>query len=394
MTRRVAVFGASGHVGGTLVERLLARGTYDVRPVIHTAGNAWRLARRGIRLWQADLARREEIREVVAGCDVVVNCTYPPGEQMEPTAKNLTAECLAAGVKRFVHLSSIAVYGEFPSRAAEYETATERAPKRTYGYYKLRQDEIVERAAKSGLPSVVLCPPNITGLNSRYLFEILEALRRGMLPLVGDGSAPCVLVDVVNLAAAIELAFDHGAADGRRVFINDDEPTTWRDVVDSLWPIVGDAPPVGSIGVDEARRFVANQRDGFTLAQAARRIAGLGELKRVVKQTPTLLRWARRCKKWSEYGPRRLRQVFEAGPRIATASAASPNWSRLVAHQLRGVRHRCDRARQELGYRPELTFAQSTAEFRRWYEAYCGFGADEWPLLWQLHHRLSATRGG
>lgn len=394
MTRRVAIFGASGHVGGTLVERLLARGTYDVRPVIHTAGNAWRLARRGIRLFQADLARREQIREVVAGCDVVVNCTYPPGEQMEPTIKNLTAECLAAGAERFVHLSSIAVYGEFPSSAAEHESAVERAPKRTYGFYKLRQDEIVERAARQGLPSVVLCPPNISGLNSRYLAEVLEALRRGTLPLVGDGTAPCVLVDVVNLAAAIELAFERGAADGRRMFINDDEPTTWRDVVDALWPIVGDAPPVGSIGVEEARRFVATQRDGYTLAQAARRIAGLGELKRVVKETPTLLRWARRCKQWSKYGPRRLRQVFEGGSRGASAATASPAWSRLVAHQLRGVRHRCDRARQELGYRPELTFAQGMAEFRRWYATYCGFGGDEWRLLQELYRRPSATRGG
>jgi nucleoside-diphosphate-sugar epimerase len=390
MTRRVAIFGASGHVGGTLVERLLARGGYDVRPVIHTPGNAWRLARRGISLVQADLGKRDQIRDAIAGCEIVVNCSFPPSTQMERSVKNLTDECLAAGVKRFIHLSSIAVYGEFPSQAAERETATDRAKKPTYGYLKLRQDQIVEKAARRGLSSIALCPPNITGLNSKYVFEILEGLRSGTLPLVGDGNAVCVLVDVVNLAAAIELAFDRGASDGQRVFINDDEPTTWRNVFDALLPIVGDAPPVGTIDEAAARKFVASQRDGYSISQAMRRVAGLPELKRIVKQTPTLLRWARRCKDWSQYGPKSLQRMFAPGKQAVTSSESSPRLSRIVAHQLRGVRHRCDSARSQLGYRPELTFAESMATFRRWYETYCGFGSEEWRLLAELYNRPSA----
>jgi len=46
--KRIAVVGASGFVGSTLVERLLARGDVEVVPFIHTSGNAMRLARRGI----------------------------------------------------------------------------------------------------------------------------------------------------------------------------------------------------------------------------------------------------------------------------------------------------------------------------------------------------------
>jgi nucleoside-diphosphate-sugar epimerase len=392
MTRTVAIFGAAGHVGGTLVERLLARGGYEVRPVIRKSGNAWRLARRGIPLWTADLTNRGQIREAIAGCDVVVNCSYPGGEQMLSSITNLTAECLAAKVRRFIHISSIAVYGEFPSQAAEHETAPDRAAKNTYGWYKLRQDEIVERAVRRGLPSVVLCPPNIIGINSKYVFEIVEALRRGTLPLVGDGRAACVLVDVVNLAAAIELAFDRGSGDGQRIFINDDEPTTWRDVVDGLRPIVGDAPAVQSIGEDDARKFVAGERDSYSVSQAMRRIAGLAEIKQIVKQTPTLLRWARRCVRWSKYGPKSVQRMLESGPRGSNTKVQTAPLSRLVAHQLRGVRHRCDRARQELGYRPEVSFAESMATFCRWYEAYCGYGGDEWRLLSELYRRAASTR--
>jgi nucleoside-diphosphate-sugar epimerase len=193
------------------------------------------------------------------------------------------------------------------------------------------------------------------------------------------------LVDVVNLAAAIELAFDRGPSDARRMFINDDDQTTWRDVVDALLPIVPDAPPVASIGEDEARRFVASQREGYTIAQAVRRVAGLAELKRVVKQTPTLLRWARCCQDLSKYGPKRLQRALAGGSRSPAAATSTPALSRLVGHQLRGVRHRCDLARRELGYRAELTFGDSMAAFRRWYEAYCGFGGEEWRLVSQIY---------
>jgi hypothetical protein len=87
-----------------------------------------------------------------------------------------------------------------------------------------------------------------------------------------------------------------------------------------------------------------------------------------------------------------VRRAFGVGPRIAASASPSPlpPLSRLVGHQLRGVRHRCDLARNRLGYRPELTFAESMATFRRWYESYCGFGGEEWRLLSHLHHRPDA----
>lgn len=379
---RVAIFGASGHVGGTLVERLLARDCYDVRPIIHTPGNAWRLARRGIKLAQADLARRDQVRAAIAGCDIVVNCSFPSPEQMEPAVQCLVTESLAAGVKRFIHLSSVAVYGEHPLAEAELETAAPRAAKPLYGYYKLRQDEVVARAVRRGLPCVVLCPPNITGLNSRYLLEVLAAIERGTFALVDGGAAPCVLVDAANLAAAIELAFDKSSADGQRMFITDDEATTWRDVVDGLSPLADEGTAIGAITADDARRIVNTSHRGQTIRQAVGRMVALPEVKRILKGTPAIVRWARRGRRLSGWLP--LGRGGKA-PSRASRSGDGSAWSeRLLAHQLRGVRHLCDRARSELGYAPEFSFAQSMENFRQWYAEYFGFGGDDWPLLAEL----------
>jgi NAD dependent epimerase/dehydratase family len=62
---KVAVFGASGFVGSALVERLQQKGV-ELVPVIHTAGNAWRLARHGIPLRAVDLMSRAAVREAAA----------------------------------------------------------------------------------------------------------------------------------------------------------------------------------------------------------------------------------------------------------------------------------------------------------------------------------------
>ena len=67
--------GASGFVGVTVVERLLARGADEVVPSIHGSGNAWRLARLGIDLRTLYLLDPGQVESALAGFIHVVNCS-------------------------------------------------------------------------------------------------------------------------------------------------------------------------------------------------------------------------------------------------------------------------------------------------------------------------------
>jgi uncharacterized protein YbjT (DUF2867 family) len=92
---RIALVGASGFVGSTLVERLLVQALHAVFPLIHSSGNAWRLARLGIDLHALDLLAPDEIEMALHGCTHVVNCALgskdvmlkdlplPPGRESE-----------------------------------------------------------------------------------------------------------------------------------------------------------------------------------------------------------------------------------------------------------------------------------------------------------------------
>ena len=112
--RRIAIVGASGFVGSTLVERLLVQARHEVLPLIHSSGNAWRLARLGIDLPAVDLLVQDEIERALRGCTHVVNCALGGADVMLKGFQNLLAASRKNKVERFIHLSSVLVYGDPP----------------------------------------------------------------------------------------------------------------------------------------------------------------------------------------------------------------------------------------------------------------------------------------
>src|SRR5439155_8791005 len=182
-----------------------------------SSGNAWRLARLGIALLAVDLLVPDEIDRALRGCTHVVNCALGSADAMVKGLQNLLAASRKNNVERFIHLSSVLVYGDPPPPESGHENAQTR-PTGTYGRIKLQQDRMVRQASRTGLPSVILCPPNVSGPYSPFLVKVLDALRAGAFALLDDGKTPCNLIDVSNLAHAIELALDRGTANGKRIF--------------------------------------------------------------------------------------------------------------------------------------------------------------------------------
>src|SRR4051794_18661720 len=119
--RRVLVTGASGFVGCRVAEWLrLGRG-YDVRAGVHRPENAARLARLDVELTRLDLGDAASLARSGGGGDAVVHCAYGTSgaakerRVLTGAATGQIAEAArAAGVQRFVHLSSVAVWGFAP----------------------------------------------------------------------------------------------------------------------------------------------------------------------------------------------------------------------------------------------------------------------------------------
>jgi len=396
---RIAVVGASGFVGATLVERLLARGQYTVVPLIHSTGSAWRLSRHALDLRTVELLSPEALRTALRGCTHVVNCSSGPREVMLRGLENLLGASLAEGVQRFVHLSSVAVYGDPPPPEAVHEDAPTRPVRDTYGWNKLRQDQLVQAAYRRGLPSVILCPPYIGGAYSMFVLRVLQAIQEGRLALVDGGDAVINLVDVQNLAQAIELALSCATADAQRLFVNDDAGTTWRQFTSPLVDLAGRPKPLPSISRDEASGWLGSVKTApSTLGRRMKRLIASHQVRTILQEDPLITKLFQLTRSGIRFLPGSARERLDGilrPPKRRRPRAVHPAFDeRLCRLQLRGLRHACDRAREVLGYRPEVSFAGSMEAFQAWYRTTNGWGAEYAPLFEELLRTPAAPKGG
>ncbi len=391
--KRIVVLGASGFVGTTLVERLQKWPEVEVVPVIHSAGSAWRLARRNAPLLQIDIADRPALLNVLSGATHVVNCTRGPRSVMVDGLRNILEGCRAAGVGRFVHLSSVMVYGDPPHPESQHEEAPTNPPPgpESYGMIKLEQDKMVLDAVSHGLPSVVLCPPNISGPFSGYVVGIVNGLRNGSFALIDDGGGPCNLIDVRNLCHAMELALDAGgtALDGTRMFVTDGERVTWKDVVTELFEIAG-TDKVRQIERAELRRLAGRGAAGKSpsIGGSIRHLVS-SDVRAALRKDPLLAKLDHAARtavtKLGRGVETKLRLGIEGPTPISKPDMYANLTVGLCAQQLREVWHLSDKAERVLGFRPPISFRQSMVDFRTWYRKMHGIDAPFWTISRQLY---------
>jgi dihydroflavonol-4-reductase len=168
--------GASGLVGSHIARRLLAEG-YAVRALRRSSSRLEPLADISDRIeWiEGDLLDVALLQQALQGCQQVVHCagmvSFSP-KDAEPMYQTnvegttaLVNAALAAGMERFVHISSVAAIGR-PKRKGLVNEAQkwEKSPLNSwYGETKYLAELEVWRAHTEGLPVVILNPSVVLG---------------------------------------------------------------------------------------------------------------------------------------------------------------------------------------------------------------------------------------
>src|SRR5262245_32456805 len=114
---RVLITGATGFIGGRLVETLAAKGI-RIRVATSDFRRCARVARFPVELVKADLFDHEALARAVVGCSVVFHFAYRfGGSSSEQKHANLNGTRALAEAflknrgRRFVHVSSVMAYG-------------------------------------------------------------------------------------------------------------------------------------------------------------------------------------------------------------------------------------------------------------------------------------------
>ncbi len=232
---RVLVTGATGFVGAVLMPELIGRYGAPNIDAFTLPGDripgSW--AGAGVRRYEGDIADPAAVAAAVRGHDRVVHMagliSYWRGDEAGLKAVNedgvraVVEACLAAGVERLVHISSVGAMGFHADGSPADETAPFNWPADIlYMASKRRGQDIVERAVRErGLRAVILDPASIMGPGDHDPRTPHNRLYRmiGGGTQIGSFAGGLAIVDVRDLSAIILKALEGRGRDGESYLV-------------------------------------------------------------------------------------------------------------------------------------------------------------------------------
>jgi dihydroflavonol-4-reductase len=219
-TRTAFVTGGTGFLGLNVIDALLAA-EWSVVALHRSRSNLERLRARAVTLVEAELADRPGLRRVVPErCDAVFhvagNVSMWSGEDGRQTrdnvdgTRNLAEAALARGARRFVHTSTVAVWGR-QARVPFDERATKNGAtsRMNYARSKLRGEEELLALVPRGLDVVLMNPCHIIGrYDQKGWSKMIPMVARGEMPAVPPGRGS--FCDAAAVARAHVAAVDRG----------------------------------------------------------------------------------------------------------------------------------------------------------------------------------------
>ncbi|MCH7663965.1 MAG: NAD-dependent epimerase/dehydratase family protein, partial [Chloroflexi bacterium] len=360
--QKVFVTGATGFIGGRLVEKLLLEQGAEVIAFVRNWSQCARLARFPVKIIKGSLSDRDAINSAMAGCSVVFHLAFDPsGVDVNLDAlSNLAAAAKSNDVRRFVHVGTISVYEPLPDGVVD-ETSPAKPIGQFYADAKLAvEQEVLRLHEKENLPAVIIQPTIVYGPFSKpWTDGPAMQLLNGDVVLPDGGNGVCNAVYVDDVAQALVRAADSADVEGNRYLISGPEPTTWGQFYGGMASAL-DIGPLKFMPRDEIERVNSN------LLSSAKLL--LADPKRVllIPGMRPLAMWVKNA--LSDEANGKLKVLFGKYRKVAPRPVFMPDASKLALFACKSEVS-IAKAQTELGYTPEFDLDKGmamTSAYLRW----------------------------
>ncbi len=237
---KVLVTGGTGFAGKALVRRLLECGHEVVALDCKEARSTEELRDWGATVVIGSVTDKEVVRKCMDGVEVVQHLAAAFREMNVPDSyyrevnvegtRNVLEEAERCGVRRFVYCSTCGVHGN-----VAHPPAGEDAPIKPADYYqqtKYEAESLVMDYFRRGMKTVIIRPAAIYGPGDpERFFMIFKRVARGVFPMFGTGRTYYHPLYIDNLIGACVAIMTDGCGDGDTYLIADEEYVEISDLV-------------------------------------------------------------------------------------------------------------------------------------------------------------------
>jgi len=246
---RILITGANGFLGQTILSHLQAAGFSVLASDLGGGCSVLNTIYR-----KADVTQAEEIKPIlvdittvihVAGLAHVFNPDASAGDKFhkinEIGTENVAAAAAAAGVRHFVLISSVSVYGSDTNEA--YDEQMPCDPVGPYAQSKYNAElHATKIAQKSGMALTIFRLATLYGEGDPgNVGRLIEAIDKGRFFWVGNGGNRKSLLYKGDAARAVMVVIQRPAS-GVNIFNVSAPPCTMREIVDGIGDALGKHP--------------------------------------------------------------------------------------------------------------------------------------------------------
>jgi len=251
----ILVTGATGLVGNALVRHLVADRTIsDIAAASRRHDVSWPEGVRTTQVTQPLFAMDWSLS--LQGVHVVIHCAARVHvmKQNSPDSltefglinvdgtANLARQAAAAGVRRFVYLSSVKVNGESTNPGHPFTADDTPAPQGPYGISKHEAEQLLRQiAADTDMEIVIIRSPLVYGPRVKANFaSMIRCLMHGMpLPLASITGNRRSLVAIDNLVDFLVTCINHPAAANQTFLVSDGEDLSTAEILIRMGDALG-----------------------------------------------------------------------------------------------------------------------------------------------------------